>query len=149
MVSNPNSDENVELMIHELGHLVSYEEIIGVPRPLYTNCSGYFLGRGCPSQNSFLYQFVTRFWSNDDLFRVEEFSQTRNSSSRAYEYYDSHINDFVSDYAAIGPEEDFAESFLFFVLGIESSGSLAKQKVDFFNSYGELVFISDEVSSNF
>ena len=148
VINNPDSDSSTELMIHELGHLVSYEEIVGLPSPLYTDCGVYFIDHGCPSQNSFIYQFAERFWSTDDLERVEEFSKTRNPTRRAYAYYDKHTNDFVSDYAAIGPEEDFAESFLFFVLGIEPDGNWAKQKVDFFGDYRELISISNTVNSN-
>lgn len=134
MLADPTSAVNTELIVHELAHVVGYDEIAGVPRPTTQTCVDYFDHHGCPLANSYLSVFVDRFWSAADLDRAETFATGESSS---VEYYKTHKSAYVSDYAASGPEEDFAESFMYFVLGKESRGEAA-EKVAFFGTYPAL-----------
>ncbi|MCB9812462.1 hypothetical protein H6778_02290 [Candidatus Nomurabacteria bacterium] len=140
--STPASDE---LIVHELGHIISYEEIVGVPKPAEAHCHAYFDRYGCPLENSFLAQFIQAFWSEQALDRAGEYSERPDGTEAAYTFYDAHSDAFVSEYAAIGPEEDFAESFATFVLGERSGGALAREKVDFFWQYPHLRVVRDEI----
>ena len=53
---------------------------------------------------------------------------------------------FVTEYAITSPEEDIAESFAFFVLeSNHNNSSTRNSKVNFFNSYPELIAIRNEM----
>ncbi len=139
-----DSEPNTELIVHELAHIISYEEIIGVPRPAETSCSKYFKQYGCPAANSYLGQFVEMFWSGADL----ELASRRSDFEDAAAYYKTHKDEFVSEYAAQNPEEDFAESFLSFVVGGDEVGSTATKKINFFNQYQKLLSVRAEILQN-
>jgi hypothetical protein len=148
IIAEEEAKGNTELIIHELSHLVSYEEVLGVPKPANTRCHVYFKVHGCPQENSYLGQFIEEFWGNSDLNRAKEFADSRDAIDAAEEYFELYKNEYVTDYAALGPEEDFAESFTFFVLGESPKrGTLANEKVDFFSGYQELNSIKAEVAS--
>jgi len=138
MLARPNSAANTELIIHELAHIISYEEIIGVPKPATQNCAEYFSTFGCPAENSFLNQFVRSFWSTTDLERAQRFARNE-SLDKVSRYYELNQTQYVTDYAASSPEEDFAESFVYFILGIPVRGDGAQEKVAFFAQYPGLL----------
>ncbi|MCA9355878.1 hypothetical protein KC865_05035 [Candidatus Kaiserbacteria bacterium] len=139
---------NTELIVHELGHIVSYEEDINIPQSRSYECDPYFDIRGCPAENSYLNQFAEKFWSPSDLTRASRYATKENTSEEVLVYYKKHKNEYVSDYATYNPEEDFAESFTFFVLGkVLLKGSVAREKVDFFSDYEELENIQKEIGT--
>lgn len=149
IINDEDSDSNTELIVHELAHIISYEEISGVPRPAQTTCAEYFSVHGCPAKNSYLSQFVDKFWSDSDLSRASQFAEAADPLEEAYSYYDKHENEFVTDYAASSPEEDFSESFMYFVLGESvKRKTIASQKVDFFNQYLYLLEVQNEIREN-
>ncbi len=143
-VSDPDSTDSKELIVHELGHLISYDEVLGVPTSANSNCHSYFNRRGCPKNNSYLGQFTKQFWSSDDLLKAEQFKQSKVAMKN---FYNKNSDEFANDYAASSPEEDFAESFMYFVFEKKVSGSIANQKIDFFRSNYKLTEIKNEVSS--
>ncbi len=148
IVKDSYSDSNTELIVHELAHIISYEEIIGLAKPVNGLCDKYFKKRGCPSENSYLKQFVNKFWTTEDLERAENFSNRNEPLKSAYDYNDLHKTEYVSDYSALSPEEDFSESFRFFILDEFVNKSLAEEKVNFFEEYPELHLIKKEVMKN-
>lgn len=75
---------------------------------------------------------------------------TNNDPDVAYAFYETHEEDFVSDYAATNVTEDFAESFAAFVLEAEpDSDSPLAQKLDFFWNVPEFVEIRAHISEEF
>ncbi|MEY3783830.1 MAG: hypothetical protein RLZZ230_152 [Candidatus Parcubacteria bacterium] len=147
ILTDSTSVESTELIVHELGHLVSYEQIVGIPTPSYTSCHNYFSSRGCPAENSYLVQFTNHFWSDTDLTRISQFNNREDTIDAASLYYKKHPSQFVSDYAAFSPEEDFSESFMYFIFNKPTSGTTAKQKLNFFAQYPELVNMRNEIQS--
>ena len=140
---------DTELIIHELAHIISYEEILGVPKSGVASCDSYFANHGCPSESSYLKQFSDAFWSGSDLLRSEQIADSRNPADAAYDYYEQHQDEFVSDYAVLGPEEDFAETFMFYVTGkLPSLGSEARDKINFLNNYSSLRDLKEEVKKS-
>lgn len=135
LLAQPYSDANTELIVHELAHIISYEKIPSVSRSDISNCHDYFDHHGCPAPGSYLSAFVDNFWTTADLNRAEEFARADDAFDVTYDYYESNEEEYVSDYAVLGPEEDFAESFMFFVLGMDPGGQDATAKVDFFSDY--------------
>lgn len=145
MLDDPTSEANAELIIHELAHLVAYEEIPGVAKPASAHCVDYFEIHGCPKANAYLAVFAKTFWSSADLDRAERYAHSDDPFGSGYDYYQIHKSTFVSDYAAQNPEEDFAESFLFYILNKPVSGAIASKKVDFFDQYTHLRSIKNEI----
>lgn len=140
IIADEDSDSNTQLIVHELAHIVSYQEIIGIPKSATAKCEAYFKLRGCPADNSYLRQFVNKFWSDSDLNKAQKFAESNNSSSDVSTHYKQNKDKFVTSYAATAPEEDFAESFMFYVTGKKSGvNSEALSKINFFLEYQNLI----------
>lgn len=138
---NFRAESNVtnELFVHEFAHIISYEGIVGVVEPGTVRCHEYYDDFGCPPESSYLTEFSNIFWSDKIL---DEFLEEGGSMWSTRELKD----DFVTDYAATSPAEDFSESFTDFVLEDYPSGSKLKdEKVRFFYEYDKLVNIREAI----
>lgn len=128
-----------ELIFHELAHLISYDTIAGLAVPATQDCHEYFARTGCLAEDMYLHAFTDTFWSDADLDRALGFSQDADPLESAYEYYERNDRRYVSDYAALSPEEDFAESFAVYVTDpFLLDGSLRSRKVWWFDQFSEL-----------
>lgn len=145
MLEDVTTEWNTELIVHELAHIVSYDSLSGKTSLANQSCDAYFELHGCPPEGSYLSLFVDDFWSSSDLVRAEEFAEANDDYKSAYEYYNEHASNYVSDYAAVAPEEDFAESFVYYMLDDIPSGRVARQKVDFFGQFSNLTKIRSKI----
>lgn len=146
VVGDPLDEIAAELMVHELAHIVGYDAIPGVPLPANTDCHPYFERTGCPAENSYLAAFTERFWSEADLARAETYFDTDDLIDTVEEFYETNELDYVTAYAASSPEEDFAESFMFYILGQRApDGGEAAAKTDFFGEYEVMRDIRREI----
>lgn len=145
IIDDPNSSYNTDLIVHELAHVFGYEEIPGTSAPRQSECDEYFAQTGCPRKNSYIRTFIDQFWSKDDLRRTQDFTRSQDPISAAEEYYEHDEHEYVSAYAAVSPEEDFAESFLHYVLKNPPERGEARQKVEFFGVYDELQNMRTEI----
>lgn len=129
-----------ELIVHELGHVVSLEALPGTRNRYNGTCSSYFEynGNSCPPTNSYLAKFVDTFWTETDLLRAKGHVQAQDVLGSVRAYYRTNIEEYVTEYAALGPEEDFAEAFMYFVLSYDTDGEAASQKIAFFAQFQEL-----------
>lgn len=133
------SNVTTELFVHEFAHIISYEGIVGVVEPGATRCHEYYDDFGCPPENSYLTEFGDIFWSDKTL---DEFLEEGDSMWSIRELED----DFVTDYAATAPSEDFSESFTDFVLDDYPLGDKLKDdKVRFFYEYDKLVDLREAI----
>ena len=131
-----------ELFIHEFSHLLSYEGIIGTTEPANNRCHEYFSDFGCPPANSYLIDFMKEFWSEDDLNALVVFDNDSIWTNKEI------LNNFVTDYAATSPAEDFAESFTFFVINEKpESQKLFDKKINYFYNFDYLVELREEIRS--
>lgn len=126
---------NTELIVHELAHIVAYEQITGSAASDQWSCHPYFTKHGCPPERSYLSRFVSTFWTDADLAQV---SKRQAQTGGVGAFYAAHETDFVTEYAATSPEEDFAESFMHYVLDMKPPRGVARDKVDFFAEYPEM-----------
>lgn len=148
-VSDYSSIENTELVVHELAHIISYDESINSSINNIANCEPYFKNHGCPSASSFLRKYVDEFWSAKDLERADDLVDSEDVFSAVDHYYEKHKDEFVSDYAATSPEEDFSETFMWFVLDKKVSvGTEASEKIDFFNRFSKFLVIKAEINNS-
>jgi hypothetical protein len=103
---------------------------------------GLALDEGTLRKDAFLNRFYESFWQKAYPDRGTE---TR-SDAEGSALYAQAPNSFVSEYAATGPLEDFAESFSSFVIGAKKEGdSIAARKILFFYGYPELVALRNEM----
>lgn len=148
LTKNSGSLPNAELIIHELAHILSYESIPGKKAAKIQKCHAYFVVYGCPPDNSYMDEFIEQFWSTADLDRVQQFIQSEDMLAAARTYYVKNSTLYVTDYAAVNPEEDFAESFMFYVLGKEIAGARASEKIAFFAQYAKFAVVKSQILKN-
>jgi hypothetical protein len=136
--------EDAELMVatlvHEYAHVFSYDDEEFDRKA--TSCSTFAVYEGCIEASAYLYQFYDEFWADytnaPDLENVD--------GDIAYEFYRANEDDFVSDYAATNIGEDFAETFMTFVLEESWEGdTVIARKLDFFTRFPELVQLRQEI----
>jgi len=106
---------------------------------------------GCTKEDSHIYAFAQKF-------QVPKYSDSINFHYPIYsnewaenlgDYYTDHEDEYVTDYATGSTQEDFAETFTFFILSEKPQGnSVLEQKVLFFYDYTELVEIRDYIRNN-
>lgn len=127
-------------LVHEHAHVFSYAESQFDPRP--TSCDTFETVEGCVLPDAYLWAFYEQFWAgypdHPDLENVD--------GDIAYEFYLQYEEDFVSDYAATNIGEDFAESFMTYVLEDDwSSSTPTGAKLSFFDRYPELVELREQM----
>ena len=149
-------------LVHELGHLATLNSEQVVPdQDLFDNptdehvyrqaraaCENYFTLTGCSRLNSYMNLFFQRFWPNIYNQWLDAVESTSESAylSGLEDIYDEHPDDFVTEYAVSSPEEDIAESFLYFALSPRPAGdSVVEQKIDFFYGFSALVDMRERI----
>lgn len=145
ILEDPTAQWNTELIVHELAHIISYDSAQDVSPVDVLSCESYFKRHGCPAIQTYLRLFIDEFWTASDLRRAEQGESLSAAHDTVNRYYKTHRVDYVSSYAANGPEEDFAESFMFFVLDLEVSGEKAQRKVDFFTQFADLRAVKSDI----
>jgi hypothetical protein len=122
---------------HEIGHILSLNASQIDPSG---SVKGTFLaeeGRTLP--DSWMNRFYGAFWKGRYGLQGDKVSKDDGAALNA-----AHPGDFVTEYAAAGPTEDFAESFADFVTKEQVRGDgLAARKIAFFYSIPELAALRD------
>jgi hypothetical protein len=130
----------VATLIHEYAHVFSFDDEDFDRKA--ASCATLDLFEGCAAPDSYLYAFYDRFWRGyTDAVDVENLD-----ADAAWQFYLDNEDDFVSDYAATNLGEDFAESFMTFVIEDSFDGpGVAAQKLRFFTEYPELVELREHI----
>ncbi|MBA4379944.1 MAG: hypothetical protein C0393_04545 [Anaerolinea sp.] len=151
-------------LLHEFGHLLTLNTSqVVTEMNLYDNpddtqvyeqaaavCQQYFLGDGCSQSNSYINHFHRVFWTAiyAEWEQINAIEDQDEYDSRLYDFYEAHQHQFVTEYAATSPEEDIAESWMFFILEPKPAGeTIAEQKILFFYDWPELVQLRGEIVS--
>lgn len=135
-------DSYLDTFVHEFAHIISlnYNQVNPVEN---SNYKGYVNEEGYARKNSYIDLFFTRFWQGkiwQDWDTAYNYASDEERSLAIEELYHNNINNFVTGYAAENPEEDFAETFMFFVLKDKPLGYDTKeQKILFFYQFPEFV----------
>jgi hypothetical protein len=130
----------VATLVHEYAHVFSFGP--GEFDRKAQICDTFEVIEGCAAPDSYLWAFYEEFWAgyaeHPDLDNVDP--------DIGYDFYLAHEEDFVSDYAATNIGEDFAESFMTFVLEDEwSTDTVTGAKLEFFTDYPELVALRERM----
>lgn len=154
-------------LIHEYAHLLTLndkqasidEEIYADPTNLElieskaATCPNYFTGAGCSYPDSYIHAFYNRFWVdiNDEWQAIDAMQYEDDLTpyyNALFDFYTTHQDQFVDDYATTHPAEDIAESFTYFVFSPKPTGnSIMEQKILFFYEFPELVELREEILS--
>ena len=158
-----NKDQFMFTLIHEYAHLLTLnasqvtadQEVLSdllndnpnlaLLERKTAACPEYFTGGGCSLPNSYINAFYDRFWLdiNDEWKQIDALQYADDPNpyyAGLYNFYLTHQDQFVDDYATTHPTEDIAESFTYFVFSPKPVGnSIRDQKIAFFYEYPELV----------
>lgn len=140
-----DQDLLLSTLIHEYGHILS----LGVTDadPDATSCDTLELSEGCLAPDSMLLAFDERFWLP---YGSDAPTPDDDDADAAATFYAAHEEDFVSDYAATNVVEDFAETFMTFVLEDRpDDSSPVAEKILFFWDVREYVEIRDRIRAEF
>lgn len=152
-------------VIHELAHLITLNDtqVTTDYKVFYSpdnkdvfsqeaaTCSTYFIFEGCSHQDSYINSFFNQFWPDiyPEWKTIDAETDPDTLSAKLDSFYQEYSDQFVSDYAATNPEEDIAESFMFFVFAPKPAGAtISEQKILFFYKYPELVRLRDRLTAN-
>jgi hypothetical protein len=151
-------------LLHEFGHLLTLNTSqVATDMNVYDNpddqqaydqaaaaCPQYFVAEGCSLLDSYINNFYQRFWP-DIYAQWEQINAIEDDATRdnhLYNFYKAHRDQFVTDYAVTSPEEDIAESWMFFILDPKPAGdTIVEQKILFFYDWPELAQLRDEIIS--
>lgn len=135
-------DSYLETFVHEFAHIISlnYDQVNPQEN---TNYKGYVNEEGYARKNSYIDLFFNSFWNGKiwhDWDTAYNYASDEERSLAIEELYHNNINNFVTEYAAENPEEDFAESFMYFILKDKPLGYITKeQKILFFYQFPEFI----------
>lgn len=133
-------------LIHEFGHMLTLND--GQLDDKATTCDTYLSIDGCTKSDSYMNHFYNAFWTDiyEEWADAVDFSNGEVDEDLVVEFYDEYSDQFVTDYAPTGPEEDIAESWIYFVFGPQPAGdTIAEQKILFFYDYPELVTLRQQI----
>ncbi|MBX2844957.1 MAG: hypothetical protein KTR13_01995 [Saprospiraceae bacterium] len=139
-INNPNQDPNYVASfttIHEYGHLLSlFADELDLNA---TNCTNFESTYGCLVDDAILQAYYDEFWAADyDEYLTVLGQVGQDGISDAW--YDRDPSAFTTRYAATDPQEDFSESFAWFVFrNPPTENTIEDQKLNFFYDYLDLV----------
>jgi len=136
-------DLTLATLIHEYAHILTLAtDEFDEPG---TCADDEEMAEGCPAPGSAIAGFRDTFWAGyDDAPAVDN-----SDEDVAWEFYETHEDDFVSDYAATNLVEDIAESFMTYVLEDEiDADSVIARKLRFFDDYPELAAIRERIRAD-
>lgn len=132
-------------LIHEYAHMPS----LGADDtdPSAFECDTEWAGAGCLLPDSDLQRFADRFWDG----YTDAPARDNVDADTAWDFYQAHDADFVSDYAATNVSEDFAETFATYVVepDVDATDSVVARKFAFFDSLPEYASARERIRAEF
>ena len=149
--------ESIYTMTHEFGHLLTLNKTQIRPTAKEKQEEGelYLTLEGEAYKSSYINRFVNLFWKgtlldNWDVIQRDYCYTEANCVEKLYDLYQNNSSEFLTDYAAISPEEDIVESWTAFVLRskIRNPKTIAHKKINFFYQFPELVAYRKMIRQN-
>ena len=127
--------------VHELGHLISLNPAeVDFTSDSTNGCPTYPAGDGCTLRASILNGYV-KTWPRavlDKWYSIDAVVNTDAHDQQLTDLYNQNSADFVDEYAATDPDEDFAETFAYWCLGAPLLTPNLKAKAAFIASRPEV-----------
>lgn len=135
-------DELRLTMMHELTHVFAQRpgEQLDVSVRSADDCHTFFNGAGCFTDDSYLWSWIDEFWPAEILDTLPADGSV-GTEEEAAERCERDAG-YTGSYAAVHPEEDFAETFSAYVYDVDVDPALA-DKFAFFDRYPEFVAIQE------
>lgn len=132
-----------ETLVHEFAHVLS----LNASQMDFEAFGTYETIEGILSEKSYLNDFYQQFWlKNEEVYNSLVDPMDFESVQIFYTLFE---DEFITEYAAINPEEDFAETFSAFVFWDGPIGnSIKEQKIKWFIEQIELVRIRNIIRQN-
>ncbi len=128
-------------MMHELTHVFAQEPGSQlVVQDVDDDCATYFNGVGCFTDDSYMWAWIQEFWPQDLLDGLP--ADGSPDDQRDAEERCRIDAAYTGSYAAVHPEEDFAETFSAYVYDVATDAALV-DKLAFFDRYPEFVAIRE------
>ena len=143
VVSGGEDPDELRLtMMHELTHVFAQKpgEQLDVTWRSAAGCATFFNGNGCFESDSYIWAWIQEFWPPEILDTLPEDGSVGTAAEA--EFRCSTDPAYTGSYAAVHPEEDFAETFSAYVYDVEVDPALS-EKFAFFDRYPEFVSIRD------
>ncbi len=139
--------ESVKTIIHEMSHIISLNKTqIGGDA---NNKELYTIKEGTLKKDAYLSIFYNEFWKHHMSEHSKNSEEDNTNEYDENSFYSKYKDEFVSDYAASNPVEDFAESFAYFVINDKTiDSSIKSQKIMFFYNYPEFIEIRDDIRNS-
>ena len=143
VVSGDDDPQELRLtMMHELTHVFAQkpDEQLDVTVSSAATCDTFHNGAGCFTEDSYLWAWIQEFWPPE----IRDALPPDGSVGTDDEAADRCNRDagYTGSYAAVHPEEDFAETFSAYVYDVDVDPALAA-KFAFFDRYPEFVSIRE------
>ncbi len=138
------TSESLKTIIHEASHIISLNSTqMGgntEDKTLYT------VEEGTLKKDAYLNVFYNKFWK-DRISEHSKHSEMENTDiENENSFYNKYSDEFVDDYAATNPAEDFAESFMYFVVNEKPvENGIKEEKILFFYDYPEFVKLREDI----
>ncbi|WP_281615222.1 putative zinc-binding metallopeptidase [Flammeovirga sp. SubArs3] len=152
LTSNDSSmlEDMDHTIIHEFGHLLSLniQQVEPTEDKYQDDERGYLTTEGYAKKDSYLGLYVAEFWKGDLLLEWDEIAMkgSRRRQKFLLGFYDNYQDQFINDYAVESPEEDFAESWSYFILNEKNEAtSIKDKKINFFYQFPDLVAYRTEM----
>jgi hypothetical protein len=142
LADTDNKAELTYTLLHEYAHILTLNNAQFVADA--SSGSTYQSEDNYTAEDSYLNLFYQQFWA--DIYSEWEGYYDDDDVDAFYELYPDQ---FLTDYAATEPEEDIAESWLYFIISLGPEGSsIAEQKIEFFYDFPEMVSLREEIRNN-
>ncbi len=136
--------ESIVTLIHEMSHIIAlnYTQMVEEvdDKTLYTVMEGTL------KKDSYLSLFYDKFWKHHMAEYSVNSEEENIDNENDYHFYSEYKEEFINEYAATNPVEDFAESFAYFVVRPKpTDSSIKSQKLLFFYEFPEFIKIRDSI----
>ena len=131
-------EEYARSVIHEFGHVLS----LNASQMTEGGDRGLKIDEGVLKRSAYLNQFYEKFWATE----YPDHGPATSSGEDGDSLYEGDPNSFVTQYAATGPLEDFAETFATFVFEDKpSAATIAGKKILYLYSKPDIVSLRDAI----
>ncbi len=143
-------DETISTIVHEYAHIESLNESQVRHMDYRGSETEVVLDEGTAKEDSYINKFTKKFWTEEMMEAANEAYDKGSSEEFAYRNNIEHKGEFITEYAATNPAEDFAETFAAYVLKEKSdfNSTVLQQKYDFFDSFPEFVELKEKINDN-
>jgi hypothetical protein len=152
-------------LVHEFGHLLTLNDTQVTPDlQVFNNpgsqeifdraaqkCQTFFTFEGCATADSYLNQFFQSYWTRvyAEWKKIDSMTNSDAQDQKLDDFYQRHFSQFVSRYSVTSPQEDIAETFMYFIFTPKPAGvNVSEEKILFFYNYPEMVTLRGQILSH-